>query len=149
MTQSATIAVPIAGTKKGGFAQARTREAEVAAVLAELRGDFSAPSVTERMLLEQMAAEIVRGRRARAIGRAREAADAARLVSRIAGQLGLRRDRRPGKPQVPSIHEYIASLAPQPAVAPSAPTATEQPAVDDTHGRPALAEDEACGEPLA
>jgi hypothetical protein len=125
MTAAASSAATMEGSKSAtsGFARARVREAEVAAVLAELLQDFRSPSVTERMLLEQMASEVVRSRRARAIGRAKEASDAARLVSRIASQLGARRDRRPGADTSArdELGAYLAEAHAEPAEAPSEP----------------------------
>jgi hypothetical protein len=119
------------------------RAAEVQAILADFG---SVPSHLEKRLIGELASELIRARRLRAAGKDAQAAECVRLVSRLASQLGLRRDKRPGKPQVPTIHEYIASLAPQPAVAPTVAAATEEPAAKETHGRPAIDDGEGSGE---
>jgi hypothetical protein len=127
----------VAGAKlaTSGATRARAREAEVAAVLAELLHDYASPGATERALLEAMAAEIVRARRARTLGRAREASDANRLISRLGGQLGLRRDKRPGKPSGPSLQEYLAQRAAAAPVAQPPRDAVEVPSADEArHG---------------
>jgi hypothetical protein len=135
----------MAKKQAGGAERARSREAEVATALAKLLTDFPSATESERALLEQMAAEIVRSRRARAIGRAREAADAARLISRFAGQLGLRRDQRPGQREAPgqSLAQYLASRAAASPFAQPAAEADKAPAPEKTPHGPNLSDDEA------
>jgi hypothetical protein len=69
------------------------RQAEVAAILA----DFGTTTHAQRLLIDELAAQVIRARRLRSFGKAAEAADATRLVSRLATQLGLRRDAGRGR----------------------------------------------------
>jgi hypothetical protein len=104
-------------------ARAREDEAAIAVEIGNIASDFGRqPSYSERVLVEQMAAEIVRSRRLRSFGRSAEASECTRLISRIAAQLGLRRDQRPGSaPKAApgqALREYLASREARAAEAP-------------------------------
>jgi hypothetical protein len=121
-------------------ARAREDEAAIAVEIGNIASDFGRqPSYSERVLVEQMAAEIVRSRRLRSFGRSAEASECTRLISRIAAQLGLRRDQRPGSaPKATpgqALREYLASRGAQ------APHHTEK-----THSGPAEPGDKASDE---
>jgi hypothetical protein len=110
------------GGKAAMQARAREDETATAAEIAKITSGFAhQPSYPERVLVEQMAAEIVRSRRLRSFGRSAEAAECARLISRIAAQLGLRRDQRPAAPKAPpgqALRDYLAAREARAAEAP-------------------------------
>src|SRR5262249_47781167 len=84
----------------------RAREIEEAALLHDLGRE---PSYSERVIIEQLTALIVRGRRWRAQGRGADAEMVARLVMRGMAKLGIRQG--PAKPSGPTLAEIAASYA--------------------------------------
>jgi hypothetical protein len=87
-------------------------EREAAAIIADLG---RAPTALERVLVTEIAALSVKARRLRSQGRPGD--DVARLISRLASQLGLSRSAPRAKPQ-PSgqaFRDYLAAKAGSPA----------------------------------
>jgi hypothetical protein len=111
------------------------RAAEVEAIL----GDFGhQPSHLERCLIDELAAGLVQARRFRVAGKPALATECTRLVSRLAAQLGVRRDVRPGKgrPTGPTLQEYLAQRSASAPVAQPAQEAVAAPPAEKTHHEP-------------
>jgi hypothetical protein len=101
------------GNRGGGgkaLMQARAREDEAARLLEveAILADFGRqPSHLEKRLIGELASELVRARRLRSNGKAAEAAECTRLISRLAGQLGINRAAPRARPQSPSFRERL------------------------------------------
>jgi len=95
------------------------------------------PNATERLLIDELAALAVRARRLRAQGK--PADDVARLMTRIAGKLGLRLGAA-AKPPGESLEQYAARtrVVAQPAADPCTTDLLAQPAAP-SGGPPSLA----------
>jgi hypothetical protein len=97
------------------------RQREAAALLRDLG---RAPSYSECVLVEQVTALIVRGRRLRQAGRGAEAEMVSRLILRGLTKLGA--PQGPAKPAPHQIHEYLSSKYGHRGTALSGARATEK-----------------------
>lgn len=90
-------------------AQAEADEAERQALERELLADLHRePSVTERIAVETLSAQVIRARRMRQTGRHEQAEMAERLITRSLGRLGIRQGAI--KPRL-SLAERMAAEA--------------------------------------
>ncbi len=100
------------------------------------------PSHAERLLVEQVSALIIRGRRLRERGMSADGEMIARLVVRSLGKLGIRAG--PATPTGPTFADIKAKYARTPA-APNGDQAAEQPADETRMGEAPGGHSEAAG----
>jgi hypothetical protein len=110
-------------------------EAERQAVAVGLLADLGRePSHGERLLVEQVSALIIRGRRLRERGMSADAEMVSRLVVRALGKLGVRAGA--AKPVGPSLADIAASYARPAPIAQASAEASEAPASETRISEP-------------
>jgi hypothetical protein len=97
--------------RRGARLKAERDEAERKCVEADLLADLGRnPSATERVTVEVLSAQIVRGRRMRASGKHAEAEMAERLVLRGLGRLGIRQGSVKSADPAADAREWLNSF---------------------------------------